>query len=155
VTLYAFDPKAAAQGQNGWLLSAIAGTWPNLTSSANIVPVVANGLIYVASYKQLSIFGLAPASATVNSPAPPASNAAGHEIFGIITRIVGGNVTVASRTGKPIPVDAADAVSSHLSVVLLVGEPVAVFGDYDGSGVLHATSVLHATPSSLGWPADR
>jgi hypothetical protein len=39
--------------------------------------------------------------------------------------------------------------------VLLVGEPVTVFGGDDGSGLLHATSVLHAKPSPKGWPPDR
>jgi hypothetical protein len=40
------------------LFQSTAGTWPNLGGNANIVPVVANGKVYVASYKQLAIFGL-------------------------------------------------------------------------------------------------
>jgi len=39
-----------------------SGTWPNLSGNANLVPVVANGQVFVASYKQLQIFGLLPAS---------------------------------------------------------------------------------------------
>jgi hypothetical protein len=35
-----------------------AGTWPNTGGNANLVPVVANGQVYVASYKHLAIFGL-------------------------------------------------------------------------------------------------
>jgi hypothetical protein len=57
VILYAFAPQAAAQGNNGWLFSGVAGTWPNVLGNANIVPVVANGRVYVASYKELAIFG--------------------------------------------------------------------------------------------------
>jgi hypothetical protein len=53
VTLYAIS---AANGST--LFSATAGTWPNTGGNANIVPVVANGLVFVASNKQLSIFGL-------------------------------------------------------------------------------------------------
>src|SRR5262249_25582735 len=70
VTLYAYGPQAAAQGKNSWLFSAVAGTWPNVNGNANIVPVVANGRVYVASYKELRIFGLAPGSATVTITSP-------------------------------------------------------------------------------------
>jgi outer membrane protein assembly factor BamB len=56
VTLYAFD---AATGSR--LFSATAGTWPwSNFRSANIVPTVANGKVYVASNKMLSIFGVKP-----------------------------------------------------------------------------------------------
>src|SRR5262249_10085712 len=48
VTLYAFDPQAAAHGTTSWLFSAVAGTWPNSNANANVVPVVANGRVYVA-----------------------------------------------------------------------------------------------------------
>ncbi len=35
-----------------------AGDWPNTGGNANIVPVVANGRVFVANYRALSIFGL-------------------------------------------------------------------------------------------------
>jgi hypothetical protein len=53
VTLFAYDASTGVT-----LYSASAGPWPN-PGNANLVPVVANGLVYVASYKQLAIFGLA------------------------------------------------------------------------------------------------
>jgi hypothetical protein len=37
---------------------APAGVWTSLYGNSNIVPMVANGRVYVASYKQLAIFGL-------------------------------------------------------------------------------------------------
>ena len=40
------------------LWSGQAGTWPNTNANPNIVPTVANGRVYVASYKQIQIFGL-------------------------------------------------------------------------------------------------
>jgi hypothetical protein len=40
------------------LFQGTAGTWPNTGGNANIVPVVVNGKVYVASNKQLNIFGL-------------------------------------------------------------------------------------------------
>ena len=41
------------------LANVQAGVWPNGSTNANIVPVVANGKVYVASYKLLTIWGLA------------------------------------------------------------------------------------------------
>jgi hypothetical protein len=35
-----------------------AGPWPNTGGNSNLVPVVANGQVNVASNKQLQIFGL-------------------------------------------------------------------------------------------------
>src|SRR5208282_3125780 len=40
------------------LFKATAGIWPNLGGNANLVPVVANGQVFVASNQQLQIFGL-------------------------------------------------------------------------------------------------
>lgn len=42
------------------LFQATAGSWVNLVNNANLVPVVANGEVFVASYQQLQIFGLLP-----------------------------------------------------------------------------------------------
>jgi hypothetical protein len=162
VTLYAFDPQAAAGGNNAWLFSGFAGTWPNVGGNANIVPVVANGRVYVASYKELAIFGLPPGGAAMPAPvvprlapARPELPANGHEIFATIKTVAGANVTVATRTGKLVRVDAAKAMQAKQSVVLLVGEPVRVLGSYDNAGILRATSIAHAKPAPQGWPADR
>ena len=40
------------------LFKSHAGLWPNQGGNSNLVPVVANGKVYVASYKELQIFGL-------------------------------------------------------------------------------------------------
>ena len=54
--LYAFDATAfGASLPLLWL--GFAGSWQSLGSSSNDVPTVANGLVYVASYRQLHIFG--------------------------------------------------------------------------------------------------
>ena len=52
------------------MFSGGAGTWPNVGGNSNTVPVVANGKVYVASYEQLSIFGLGagPAAAVTANP---------------------------------------------------------------------------------------
>jgi len=54
VNLYAFDPEAGLKQ----LFSGQAGTWPNTGGNANLVPVVANGKVFVTSYKQIVAFGL-------------------------------------------------------------------------------------------------
>jgi hypothetical protein len=58
ISLFAFDPDNLQGGLMNQLFQGIAGYWPNTTANANLVPVVANGKVYVASYKQLTIFGL-------------------------------------------------------------------------------------------------
>jgi hypothetical protein len=40
------------------IFKAQAGNWPNVGGNSNLVPVVANGQVFVASNKQLQIFGL-------------------------------------------------------------------------------------------------
>jgi len=57
VTLWAFS-AASGGGTLAQLFKATAGTWPYVTGNANVVPVVANGKVYVASYKELAIFGM-------------------------------------------------------------------------------------------------
>jgi len=54
VLLFAFNPDSGMTQ----LYRGAAGSWPNPNNDANIVPVVANGHVFVASSKQLRIFGL-------------------------------------------------------------------------------------------------
>ena len=59
VSLYAFDAKPAGGSSTlTQLFSGVAGSWPNTGGNSNIVPVVANGKVFVATNKQLAIFGL-------------------------------------------------------------------------------------------------
>jgi hypothetical protein len=55
--IYAFNPES---GGNKFtvLFKAHAGPWPYYQGDANLIPVVANGKVYVASYQQLEILGL-------------------------------------------------------------------------------------------------
>ncbi|HTU47711.1 MAG TPA: hypothetical protein VMF91_21820 [Bryobacteraceae bacterium] len=74
VTLHAYNGTASGTALTQ-LWSGPAGTWPNTGSisnpftfsgNANLVPTVANGMVYVGSYQQLWIFGPKPPA----SPAP-------------------------------------------------------------------------------------
>jgi hypothetical protein len=61
IFLSAFNPDAGGKNMTQ-LFKGIAGAWPNVTGNANLVPVVANGQVFVASNKQLQIFGLSAGS---------------------------------------------------------------------------------------------
>lgn len=165
ITLYAYDPVAAANGNTNWIFSAPAGTWPNLGGNATIVPVVADSRVYVASYAELEIFGLGAdspaarqAAARLTHPAPPARlplPAGTHEIYGTIKTLGDGEMTLATRAGTLVPVAVRAAIDADRSVDLLAGKAVRVIGEYDQAHVLHATRIVKAKPSPRGWPADR
>jgi len=57
INLLAFNPDTGKVGMKQ-LFKKTAGAWPNLGGNANLVPVVANGLVFVASNQQLQVFGL-------------------------------------------------------------------------------------------------
>jgi len=63
ISLFAFDPETPGKTMSK-LYSGPAGSWPNAGGDAFLVPVVANGEVFVASNKQLHIFGVKP-------PSPP------------------------------------------------------------------------------------
>src|SRR5260370_1996640 len=93
------------------LFKATAGRWdvphPSFDgANSNIVPVVANGHVYVASYKELDIFGFGPpvlapsAAVAVIPPSQPAPAGSVNSSFGFITKIQGSLFTIktAART---------------------------------------------------------
>jgi hypothetical protein len=66
LTLFAFDPESGGSTLKQ-LFSGNAGAWPSQSANANLVPVVANGLVFVASNHQLQIFGLTAGVTAANS----------------------------------------------------------------------------------------
>jgi hypothetical protein len=61
ILLFALNPDSGSTMTQ--LFKGSAGTWPSFGGNYNLVPVVANGEVFVASYKKLEIFGLQPANA--------------------------------------------------------------------------------------------
>jgi len=57
IFLYAFNPEVGKKTMKK-LYRAKAGYWPNVGGNSNLVPVVANGQVFVASNRLLEIFGL-------------------------------------------------------------------------------------------------
>ncbi len=102
IYLYAFNPDSGTNMET--LFVAQAGEWPNVHGNANLVPVVANGEVFVASYNQLQVFGLASTTTTaVVSISPPYINF-GNQIVGItsnplvstLTNIGNGTLSISS-----------------------------------------------------------
>lgn len=161
ITLYAFTAEPTSGGQLNTLFQAPAGTWTSGGGNANLVPVVANGQVFVASYAQLDIFGLLGSNAKGAAPriasvkAPRVAMSAPHEVTGKLIAKSGSTLTLRTRTGKLAHVDDAEAVRNKRSVDFVVGENFSAQGTYDSGGVLHATLIVRAKPSSSTWPPDR
>jgi hypothetical protein len=150
VTLYAFDPTAATGSPP--VFSSVAGSWPNPNGNANIVPVVANGKVFVASFAALNIFGPGGTLAPLAVPPPPAPRGPlPSQIFGKIIRIDTPQITIQPATGALVAVDTTPAVAADLSIPLVVGRAVHVFGSPDSDGLWHAQSIERAKDSPALW----
>jgi hypothetical protein len=152
-TLYlnAYDPGSGLSH----VYHAAAGNWPYAArANANLVPVVANGRVYVASYAQLSIFGLGGNGQRVTlayPAAPPAVVAAGVNVYGVVDGVRDGGFVLRRRDGRLLQVDTRRATTIDLSV----GEPAHVRGAYGKGGLLVADVVLHTKDAPLLWPVDK
>jgi hypothetical protein len=168
VTLYAFSGTANSDGTITQLFSAPAGTWPNIGGNANIVPVAANGKVYVASYQTLTIFGdtaisaLKPTASVAKItllPRPSASpDSHRHVVSGNLVAVSGSTLTLETREGKTVKIDASQALKNRkVGTPLKVGIPLTVLGSsLSAVGALEATAIMRAKGSSgQGWPLDR
>jgi hypothetical protein len=182
VSLYAFSATSSCSGTTctyARLYSAEAGAWPNVLNNANIVPVVANGNVYVASgylnaanglVGQLNIFGIPPTApaATVNatlantakplaSPVAPLNSP--HHITGTLVAVDGSMLTLQTRDHKSRTVDASQAMKhGQLGAPLIVGTPLTAEGStIEGNGALLADLIVRAMEGHAGalWPQDK
>jgi hypothetical protein len=165
VTLWAF----AASNLATPLFSTQAGTWKNArNSNADLVPTIANGSVYVASNKQLQIFGLlgnrsmASRAAmhrpptpsvpdVVECPAPGGVVAAQHDLYGTVCKVAGAELSVALPDGHSIVVDISDVLPHLRPTVLTLGRPVHVVTAVGANGTVHAT---HVSPSHFEVPVQ-
>ncbi len=159
LTLYAFESEAQTSAPLETLYQGSAGSWVDYNGNADLVPVVANGKVYVASYQQLDIFGT---GGTLVKPAPMgalgvlrSTIGAAHEVTGTLVTVKGSRLTLRTRTGSVVRVDDSDARRRERSAVLVLGEAFYVMGTYDATGVLHAAAIVRAKRSQATWPADR
>jgi outer membrane protein assembly factor BamB len=161
VELYAFDPSTVSKGVTKTLFSAAAGNWPNADGNANLVPMVSNGHVYVASYKELTIFGLAAPGAKTAAPASmamaeeaPQPALPGHAVYGRLKSVDKAMLTLETRTGT-LTVDTAPALKAETSALPVVGRAYLARGEYDDEGVLHAVAVSRVKDDPELWKADR
>jgi len=160
IHLYAYT-AAPSSGTLTLLYSSRAGSWPNAGFNANIVPVVANGHVFVASNQQLTIFGLGggpfvPPAAAAAKPAALNAHAPPHQITGVLEHVDGPVLTLRTRAGTIARVDDSDALRSGQIGVLVPGNAYGVQGTYyDSTGALRAQAVGRAKASPAIWPPDR
>ncbi len=155
INLYAVNPDSGSE-----LFSETAGAWPNTGGNSNIVPVVDNGLVYVASDQMLTIFGPGGA-AKANLPEvrhvdmrTPLS-VGEHEIYATVRSMKGSEITAEKRSGEIIRIDASVARRTAHYAEPSVGHGLIARGTLDKSGLLLADTILHAKDHPAMWPSDR
>ncbi|HWA04509.1 MAG TPA: hypothetical protein VG819_13390 [Rhizomicrobium sp.] len=155
--LHAFDAE-----KGGQIFVADAGYWTNSISDSNTVPVVANGKVYVATVKSLTIWGLKKNGAQAAAMPPPpaivdtrAKLAPGeHEIRGTVRGISGYRLTVELRDGKTLAIDAASAAARYRVAPPSVGHALVARGPV-ANGTMKAVQIGHAPDHGYAWPPDR
>jgi hypothetical protein len=142
--LFAFQPMPGTSELKK-LFQSVAGKWdmqlPDgkpVDANSNIVPVVANGHVYVASNGELDIFGFVPELA--KAPSAPDIQS----VSGIITTVSGSQFTLKTETGAEVRVEAEVAIEKGFAPELLVGQAVNVSGNVDAQRLLHADVIKPA-----------
>jgi len=157
LTLYAFS-ATPTNGTLNLLYSAPAGQWPNLGGNANVVPMVANGLVYVGGYKTLMIFGSngAASNAAQVMAADDKLVPGLRRITGTLLEARGPQLILLTRLSDHIAVDASAAAAAQRSAKLRVGEAYTIIAPETVSGSsMRATSITRAKPGQGAWPTDR
>jgi hypothetical protein len=77
-----------------------------------------------------------------------------HDLYGILQKVEGSRLTIETRSGKLVQVDATVAFEQGRTTLLRVGHAVDARGKYDGRGVLHADTILRWKDSPSLWPLD-
>jgi hypothetical protein len=155
VDLYAVNPD------NGQLLfSEVAGQWPNTGGNSNIVPMVANGMVYVASDQMLTIFGLGGSHKAALPKIHyvdmrPSLSPGQHDIYGTVLGVTGHIVSIRERNGGLLKLDVADALRNADFIPPQPGHAVHARGSIDAGGTMHADVILHAKDRPAMWPGDR
>ena len=161
--MYAFDAKPTG-GNLPQLWTGDAGSWPNNGGNANIVPMVANGRVYVASYQELQIFGLLdhehphgrPEERRAHPPVSAASwiPASGPLYWGTIRKVEGHHVDLELRNGSHLTVDVSRVVPSASSDTGAIGRALAVSGTMGADNVFVASDLWRIKLHNP-WGPDR
>jgi hypothetical protein len=162
------------------LISIQGGTWVHaVASNPNVVPTIANGKVYVASNKQLEIFGLlaargSAARAALPQPVVPSKpdviacppsdaplKAVGavasstYQWYGTVCHVSGAELQLSLRSGHSITIDISEALAQHRLVPLTPGRVVRIEATIDEKGAAHAFRISPSHMLSPLTPADR
>jgi hypothetical protein len=174
VTLWAF----AATDLSHPLVSLTAGTFTHaVNSNANLIPTVANGKVYVASNKQLRIFGLfsaktraavVPKSLRPSAPdvvrcgtiqpvlaAVVGALPSAHELYGTVCQVSGTELQMNLRTGRSVKLDTTNAFTHNRRLLLTPGRPVHVVATIDAKGLAYVQKISPSHMISSETPRDR
>jgi hypothetical protein len=174
--LMAYD----ASNLQNQLISIQGGTWVHAVgSNPNVVPTIANGKVYVASNKQLEIFGLlaargSAARAALPQPVVPskpdviacppsdapltavgAGASSTHQWYGTVCDVSGTKLQLSLRSGRSITIDISQALAQHRLVPLTPGRVVRIEATIDEKGATHAFRISPSHMLSPLTPADR
>jgi hypothetical protein len=136
----------------------IAGYWPNTQANANIVAVVTNGKVYIASFRQLSIFGLTSGGAarvsidsmgTRQLDSQPDLN----RVTGRVKNRSNSKIVLLTRAGTHVTVDATEAIEAQQNSIS--GDALTAIGQYHADGTLFAKSISRAKSNPALWLPDR
>jgi hypothetical protein len=133
ISLYAFNPDSGGGSMTN-LFTSTAGNWPNTGGNANLVPVVANGLVFVASNQQLQIFGL---TGTPNGTTTTLTSSVNPSVQG---KTVTFTATVTPQSGSGTP---TGTVTFQNGATVLGKKPLS------GGTVAFATQTLPAGSDSI------
>jgi len=151
VNLYAFSGLAVNGSYPQLFGPTQVGSWPNIGGNSNIVPTVANGMVYVASNKLLTILNIKaggkPAAATPLAAAETAAPlTSAFAISGTLGAVYGSTLTLTNRNGKYRLVDASKAIADgHIAAALTTGKAyTAVGSSFTSAGALLADAIYRA-----------
>jgi outer membrane protein assembly factor BamB len=154
LALWAFD----AMDGSTVLAGVPAGRWPNTGGAANAVPVVANGRVYVASYKELRIFGrggtLVASEVASDASRVEEAERPNLDLYGTVVGVEGSTLWLRTSS-QMVRVDIAQATANHETVTLTPGNAVLVKTTSTATGSVKADAIEYAPDSPALWPAEK
>jgi hypothetical protein len=100
---------------------------------------------------RVAMLGLA---AMLLGAAPALADPLAKQVSGTVQAIDGSVVTLLTRSGSTVRIDASPALVAQRVALLVIGGPVSVVGTLDGAGMLQASAISRAKASPSLWPAD-
>ena len=84
-----------------------------------------------------------------------AQEAPSRDIFGLVQTVEGSNLSLKTRTGAVIQVDASGAIAAGMSPPIMSGHSYEVVGSIGASGVLDAERIARTSSLQATWPPDK